>query len=248
MSTTYPDIELTVYGTEFTRLLEATSLFHANPRDDDRNAVVRCFARHDGLTLTATNGTALGAGILTPHGQEGAGLFAITAAQVKAVLAVFKRRLPKDATADEYLLSIQVSEDQIRIVDRSDLFDHDELTLTIPPPEDGAYREAPDEQAMRIAAMLRRILHDQAPLDLADGCTMPHDRLTRLAKAARILGGDLALRPQGSVIVSPIGDTFVAVTVVQEVDRETHRAPFRDEVNVREWMRRVDDIAASGVL
>ncbi len=122
-----------VYGLEFCRMLEAVAMFQALPRETESYAAVRCIVSADGLSLLALNlRSAAAGGHVELAEQDGVGVFSIPAAQVKAVLAIFRRKLPKEVSADEYVLEVTLSPLALRIADVSVLFDGDEFQMSVP--------------------------------------------------------------------------------------------------------------------
>ncbi len=239
-----------VYGTEFCRVLGAVALFQASPRAFESLAAVRCFARYDGLSLIAINGASVAVGHVEAEDIDEPAVFSIPAAQVKAILAIFNRRLPKDASSMEYVLEVTVTDQQVRIHDVSDLFERDEYLMAITATEDLEAREQSDaERAMRAAATAMSALRATDPFDLAAGVYFSHDEIARMARAAKLLTLELHLRPAGRFLVAALADDFVAMTVAQRHDRDPEKPRiFIDEQALRSWRGRLDELVDQAVL
>ena len=244
------DVRFTVVGGEFCRVLEAVALFQSTPKQFGPLAGVRCVLRYDGLTMLAVNGVSAAVGTVSVASVDGVGLFSFPHSQVKALLAVFKRALPKGADQDEYMLEVRVSEDSIRVEDISHLFDRDQLTIAIPSAKDVEPHEQTDEQrVMQTASALLGIVEQSTPLDLASGVFFDPAELARIARAAKVVGVELCLRAVGRGVLAPLSDEVVAYTVASVRQVEEHqRPPFIDERAVRQYRQRLAEIVDEGVL
>lgn len=243
-------ISFRVYGTEFCRILSAVALFQAGPRDfGGEYAAVRCLARGDGLSLAATNGASAAAGTVQTEDVDGVGPFSLPHAQVKAILAVFNRRLPKDTNSEDYVLEVTVTEQSIKIEDVSVLFDGDTFTIAIPH-EDTAERGdlSESEKVMNTFSLLAGAIdRDQIPVDLAAGIYFSPVEIQRIARAAKAIGLELHFRPNGRRLLAPLAGDFVAFTA-GTLQREEARPPFRDERALAVWRDRFYDVVDSGVI
>lgn len=245
---TRTQITFSVYAVEFCTVLQAVALFQARPQDFAEFARVHCYARHDGLMLSASNGVSAAIARVETEGQVGTGVFELPAAQVKALLAVFKRPVPKDFSADDYVLEVTADEHLVRVKDTSNLFDHDELVLAVQPTDvDNPHVPAPGEAAMSLAATMMRTVQESLPLDLAGGVFFSPAEVERIAKAARILGLELRLRPQGRSLTAPISDGFYAMTAAEYSERD-RTPPFRDARSVHAWDERLHELVNLGVI
>lgn len=243
-------ISFRVYGTEFCRMVSAVGLFQALPKDFASYAAIRCLARGDGLTMAATNGVSAAIGLVSTDDVEGVGPFSLPHAQVKAILAVFNRRLPKDTNTEDYVLEVTVTEHSITIEDVSVLFDGDTFTIAIPP-EDTAERGDPSESehVMKTLAVLAGALEtDQKEVDLADGIYFSPVELSRITRAAKALGVELHLRTNGRRLLAPLGEDFTALTAGALHQREGHNPPFIDTLALRAWQSRLHDVVDGGVI
>lgn len=241
-------ITFRTYGLEFCRMLQAIDLFHTSPRESDVYSVVRCVAGAEGLSLFATNLRSAAAAHLDIEHERGAGMFAIPAAQVKNVLQVFKRKLPKDTAEDEYVLEVTVTDKAITIADVSDLFSRDVLTVMVPPESDERGTEPESEVTMRTATIVLNAVATELPkIDLTAGRWLPPAEVSRVAKAAGILGQQIHLWPVGRMVMWPLGDSFVAVcAVASELDDEPR--PYGDAVALADWRDRLERLVDQGVI
>ncbi|UQN30683.1 hypothetical protein [Brachybacterium kimchii] len=240
-----------VYGTEFCNHLQAVALFQADARKIPQYAAVRCIARTDGLTMIAHNGLSCAVADLSTLDPEGAGLFSIPTTQVKALLAIFHRKLPKGTLPDEYVLEVKLTARTLTVTDVSGLFTGDEYVMALPDPDSLEPHEEPeDAHTMRAAASARGALADAAPTDLTDGVHFSPTELGRLARAAGTLGWNLHIRPVGHMLIAPIAETFVAATYAELNDRPADgpHAPFIDERALADVRRRLDEIVEQGAL
>lgn len=240
-------VDFQVDGREFCTMLTAVALFQGPARTMPEYAKVFCFVRHDGLTMGATNGVSCAVGRVDVLAGDGVGVFVIPAPQVKALLAVFDRALPKDPE-DEYVLEVEVDADQIRVRDVSSLFDHEELLIAVQPEDDVLRTRTSVQQAMSLAAIMSRAVSSGIPFDLASGCYFSHAEVARLARAAKTLGTELMLRPLDGRLLAPLSEDFAAFTVAQVRDREEQKAPFLDERAVRDWRARLEELVDGGAL
>lgn len=241
-------IKFEVNALAFCKVLQAVALFQARPQDFSEYARVHCYARHDGLLLSASNGSSAAIARVDVDELAGSGGFELPAGQVKALLAVFKRPVPKDFSSDEYVLEVSADEHLVRVKDISDLFDHDELVLAVQATDvDNPHMPAPGEMAMSLAATMMRTVQDALPLDLTSGVYFSPDEVERIAKAAKILGRELYLRPQGRSLTTPISDDFYASTVAQHSEHD-RKPPFRDARAVHAWDERLHELVNLGVM
>lgn len=238
-----------VYGGEFTRTLAAVALFQAAPRDIESYAAVRCLVRHDGLTMLAQNGTAGAAGNIATIEQQGTGLFSIPHAQVKALLAIFKRRLPKDMSALEYVLEVTVTDRELRVHDISELFDGDEYVIVLPDPRDlQAGEQSEVEKIMATASSAWAALRDPRPLDLTDGVFFPSEEISRIARAAKAAGIEVHVRAIGRYLVAPLSEDLIAWVWAEPHSTEHRRRPFIDDRSMSTFLERFEDIVDRAVI
>lgn len=246
------DVIFSVYGTEFCRALEAVGLFQAKPKDFAVYAAVRGFVRYDGLTMTALNTRTAAVTTISTLNQQGSGLFSLPFDQVRVVLAMFKRRLPKDVPDDEYVLEVAVMAREIRIRETSDVFDHTEWVYSLPDPRELATHEtSDDEHAMSTASAMNGILAHVRPAVLDGGYAAQGPQLALLARAARILDAPLMLRTTGRALIATIGTDFttdlVVVTTLGHDDAVDPRAAW-DSRTLTEYQQRLDDLVTQGGL
>lgn len=243
-------ISFRVYGTEFCRVLKAVALFQAMPKDFESYAAVRCMARGDGLVLAATNGVSAAVGHVSTEDVDGLGPFSLPHSQVKAILAVFDRRLPKDRDANEYVLEVTATDASIRIEDVSVLFDGDTFTIAVPHP-DTVERGDPSEleKVMGTLAVLiggLQLDDDQVPLD--GGIYFSPIEVSRISRAAKELGLELSLRPNGRRLLAPLSDDFTAFTAGTLRSWNEEKRPYIDERATRSWRSRLHDVVDNGVI
>lgn len=244
--TTRTRILFRVYGTEFCRALSAVALFQALPKDFASFAAVRLAARHDGLSLAAGNGVSAAIAHVSTDEQEGVGVFSIPHSQVKAVLAVFKRTLPKDISSDQYVLEVTATDQWITIKDVSVLFDGDTFTMAVPSDDSLEYGDQSEtDRAMDTFSMLASGLDADSPLDLTSGVYFSPAEVARIARAVKELGLELHLRAVGRRLLAPISDDFTAFTVATLRDRDLPR-PFLDERALDGWRDRLHDLVEQG--
>ena len=241
-------ITFRAYGLELCRMLAATALFQSTPRESEIYSRVRCTAGAGGLSMIATNLRIIAAGHVDIEHGHGGGLFSITAAQVKAILAVFDRKLPKGVGEDEYMLELEVTPTRIQINDISNLFSHDSLTLQIQDENLERGDESETDRLMRIASMLQRFVSGWGvKADLTDGRYLLPAEVARVAKAAGILGTALHVWPVDRHVLFPLGDSFVAACYLSRELEETPR-PYQDAQALSEWRARLEDLVDHGVI
>lgn len=244
-------ITFTVDAPTFCQLLTAVGLFQGIPREYAEYARVRCFVRHDGLTLLATNGVSGAIGHCSTETRDGSGLFDIPASQVKALLAVYKRQRPKESKFEEYHLEVSVTRDMVRVQDISDIFDREQLQIAVAPEALEPNEKGQEELAMSAAATMSRAVAARAPLDLADGVFFSPDEVARLARAAKALGVEIHVRPVGNVLLAPLAPGFTAYTTAQHHRDEPGgrgKGPFIDQRAVAAWSHRLDELVGQGVI
>lgn len=248
MSTDRTRINFRVYGLEFCRMLGAVGLFQATPRDSDVYSQVRCVAGTGGLSMYALNLRAAAAGHVDIEHEDGAGMFSIPSVHVKGILAIFKRKLPKERGEDEYVLEVTVTERAITIADVSELFAGDVLTVTVPEPvvEHG---DEPESEAIRRTAIVvqKAIEEGRAKADLTAGYTMNPVEVGRVAKAAQLLGVVMEQWPLGRTMVIPLGDSFTATLMLGKAADDEER-PLQGERTISEWRTRLEDFIDHGVI
>ena len=240
----------TVDGFEFCRLLEATALFQARGDDVPDWSMVRCIVRDGRLLMLASNFLAMACGRVGLIEQDGTGMLELPAAQVKALLAVFKRRRPKDALDQEYTLEVTADPERIRVQDVSVLFDRDELVLTVPPEDDNPHAETQHEKTMRRALTLHEaVTRDQRPLE--PGVSFGEEKWRLVARAVKLLGPDLRIIPCGTAVLAIVGESFV-VTVPGGRDEATETDgvpdPPREQAWLSGWGREASTLVEDGVL
>ena len=244
-------ISFEVYGLEFCRMLGAVGLFQARPQDFPSYAAVRCLSRHDGLSMAALNGGAAAAGLVQTEDVDGFGAFSIPAAQVKAILSVFKVTLPKEVSAQEYRLAVDVSDRQMTIRDVSGLIDGSSLTVDVA--EDPMTLERGDKSSFDLALqafeVVQRGLDPRPAVALDSGIFFSPAQWGRVARAATALGVELHLRMLGRVAVFPLAEDFVAyVPSSEHREDDEHRAPWIDERSLAEWRERLREVIDEGAL
>jgi hypothetical protein len=240
-----------VYGLEFCRMLGAVGLFQASPKDFASYAAVRCLSRHDGLSLAALTGGAAAAGLVQTEDVEGFGAFSIPFAQVKAILSVFKITLPKEVSAQEYRLAVEVSDRQMTIRDVSGLIDGSSLTVDVA--EDPATLERGDKTSVDLVhqcfGVVQRGLDPKPPVALDSGIFFSPVQLGRITRAAVALGVELHVRMLGRMLVAPLAEDFVAyVPSSEHREDEESRAPWIDERALAEWRDRLREVIDEGVI
>lgn len=233
-----------VYASEFCQMVAAVGLFQASPKHLPQHARVQCFLRHDGLTMAALNGASAAVGTIDTISAEGAGVFAIPFSQVKALLAIFDRPVPKDESSYAYVLSIRVEPTRIRV---SDLSDHEELWIAVQPEDPEKEGGTPLEIAMSVAKSMTRAVRSREPLDLAGGVHFAAPEVKRLADAAKILSTELMLHAVGNRLLAPLSESFIAYTVARHRDRDDQRPPYLDARSVTMWQDRLGELTESGV-
>lgn len=243
-------ISFRVYGTEFCRMIAAVGLFQALPRDFGSYAAIRCLVRGDGLTMAATNGSSAAIGHVSTEDVDGVGPFSLPYVQVKAVLAVFNRKLPKDKHSWDYVLEVTVTEHSITIEDVSILFDGDTFTIAIPH-EDTAERGdlSESEHVMSTLSVLAGGLDvEQQEIDLAEGIYFSPVEVQRIARAAKGLGVELHVRPNGRRLVAPLAEDFTAFTAGTLHQWDGAKPPHIDQRALQGWRARLHDVVDSGVI
>lgn len=244
----YDALSFRVYAGEFCRILTAVGLFQWSAKENPDRARVFCFARHDGLTMIAINGSSAAIGNLDMEDLQGAGIFAIPAAQVKAILALFDRRIPKDASSAEYVLEISTNRRETRVKDVSDLFDRDELVVMNPEEPDLAGTSSTAQLAMGGVSTVLNNLNSRAELDLTSGVHFNTEEIARIARAAKGLGWPLRFRAVGGILLAPIADEFVALTVASKRSEDEKAKPTPDETTLDSWRHRFDELLHEGVI
>ena len=248
MSTERTRINFRVYGLEFCRMLGAVGLFQATPREAESYAAVRCVAGSAGLSMFALNLRAAAAGHVDIEHENGAGMFSIPHAQVKNILAIFKRKLPKEVQEDEYVLEVTVTEHAITIADVTELFSGDVLTVTVPEETLERGDESEADRVIRAATVVQdAIARGQVEVGLGAGHHLNPTEVGRIAKAAGILGVALHVWPLGRTLVTPLGDSFVAVLSIGRAGDDAER-PLSDERTVAEWRDRLEELVDHGVI
>lgn len=244
-------ISFEVYGLEFCRMLGAVGLFQASPKEFASYAAVRCLSRYDGLSMAALNGGAVAAGLVQTEDAEGFGAFSIPHAQVKAIISVFKVTLPKEVSANEYRLAVEVADRQMTIRDVSGLIDGSSLTVDVA--EDPMTLERGDKSSEDLAhqcfEVLQRGLDPKPAVDLSSGIFFSPAQVGRVARAAVALGVELHVRMLGRLLVAPLAEDFVAYVASSEHrEDDEHRAPWIDERSLTEWRGRLREVIDEGVL
>lgn len=243
-------ISFRVYGTEFCRMVSAVGLFQALPKDFASYAAIRCLARGDGLTMAATNGSSAAIGHVSTENVDGVGPFSLPHAQVKAILAVFNRKVPTGKHSWDYVLQVTVTEHSITIEDVSVLFDGDTFTIAIPH-EEAAERGdlSESEQVMNTLSVLAGGLDaEQQEVDLAEGIHFSPTEVSRIARAAKALGIELHLQPNGRRLLAPLGEDFSAFTAGTLHQWDGAKPPYIDARALRAWRARLHDVVDSGVI
>lgn len=244
------EVRFEVFGTEFCRILRAVARFQALPKDfGGEYAAVRCLASGDRLVLAALNGVSAAVGSVEVDDVEGVGTFSVPHAQVKAVLAIFDRRLPSGCTREDYILQVVVSDRSISIEDVSTLFDGDRFEIAVPMEEDAARGDASEsDKVMSALAVLQGGLGPtQRDEDLTGGIFFSPKEAARLARAASDLGIEMHLRMVGRLLVAPLGEDFVAYTA-GSLRHDDEKRPYVDERAMRWWRSRLFEVVHEGVL
>ncbi len=241
-------LSFTVYGLEFCRLLEAVGLFQASARTAPAYAAVRCIVRHDGLTMCAVNLASTAVGTVSTIDQDNAGVFSLTVAQTKLVLAMFKRSLPKDVDEDEYVLEVDVTDEMIRIRETGVLFGQDELRIAVQPSSSLERGEqSDDEHVMRTAAVVSRLLGDRRPTAIEPGASVGAVQLGLVAKAARVIGFHPQLRVAGRHLFADFGENLVVIVALGRPDGDGADAR-RLEDALTQYADRLSELVESGAL
>ncbi|MGO2311667.1 hypothetical protein ACTXJ9_10935 [Brachybacterium tyrofermentans] len=244
-------VEFRVYGLEFCRMLGAVALFQASPKDFASYAAVRCLSRHDGLSMAALNGGAAAAGHVQTEQVEGYGAFSIPHAQVKAILSVFKVALPKEVSAQEYVLLVEVSDRQMTITDVSGLIDGSSLTVDVA--EDPLALERGEKSSLDLVHLtfqtVQRGLDPAPPLNMADGIWFSPAQVGRIARAATLLGLELHMQMNGRMLLAPLDDDFMAYCASAEHrEDDDHRPPWIDARSLGSWRGRLREVIDEGVI
>lgn len=237
-------IEFSVYGTEFCRMLAAVALFQADPKKFDVLAAVRCIVSGDGLYLAAVNGSSAAAGSVPVIDDAGLGPFSISHEHVKSILSIFKRKLPKGAAADEYVLEVTVTEEHLVIADVSKLFGGDSLTMALPS-GDSSLEHGQQSETDRVLAAFSTLAGgaaDDHPEDLTTGIYFAPGEVARLGRAAGVLGVELSMRMLGRRLVAPLDTDFIAYTAGTLRRDEKEKPPFRDHRALLRWRDRLLDL------
>lgn len=244
------EMSFRMYGTEFCRILGAVGMFQAVPRDFEQHSAVRCLARGDELVLAATNGVAAAIGRVPTDEAEGRGPLSIPHAQVKAVLGVFARPLPKGVSAAEYLLQVTVTTETIRIEDVSALFGGDTFTMVRPSEEAAERGDLSEMELVMNALSLHAAALDEAqdPIGLESGVFFSPAEVARVSRAAKAIGVEVHLRSSGRRLIAPLSESFIAYVAGDLHAWEQRKPPFIDERAVRGWRRRLTEVVDEGVL
>ena len=244
------EISFRVYGTEFCRILSAVALFQGSPREFDSYAAVRCLSTGEGLAMAATNGASAAIGHVQTDDVDGRGPFSLPHAQVKAILAVFKRKLPKDTHAWDYVLEVTVTDEWIKIEDVSVLFDGDTFTIAVPHPETADRGDLSEsEKVMNTLSVLAGGLDAvQEYVDLAEGIFFSANEMGLIARAAKGLGLEVNLRPNGRRLVAALAEDFTVYTVGTLRSWDGGKPPFIDERALRGWRGWLTDVVDNGVI
>lgn len=241
-------LSFTVYGTEFCRALEAVALFQASPKTAPDFAAVRCIVRYDGLTMGAVNLSAAAVGTISTVAQDGVGVFSLSVAQAKLVLAMFKRSLPKEAGPEEYVLEVAVSGETISISETGVLFGEDELRIAVQPSDSLERGErSDDERVMRTAALLGRLLAERRPTRVEPGTSISGVSLSLVSKAARVMGYNPQLRVAGQHLLATFGEEL-AVVAVMAAPSDDGADARRHEDSLTEYADRLSELVESGAL
>lgn len=233
-----------VYGLEFCTMLAAVALFQADPRKFDELAAVRCIASGDGLYLAAVNGSSAAAGQVGIVDLEGRGPFSISHEHVKSILAIFKRKLPKGTSPDEYVLEVDVTERELVVADVSKLFGGDSLTMAAGPGVESLERgeQSDDDRVMAAFSSLAGGSTAAHPVDLADGIHFASPEIARIGRAAGVLGVEVSMRMLGRRLVAPLTGSFIAYTAGTLRSEDKEQRPFRDERALLWWRDRLVDL------
>lgn len=233
-----------VYGLEFCQMLAAVALFQAEPRKFDELAAVRCIASGDGLYLAAVNGSSAAAAQVSIVDLDGLGPFSISHEHVKSILAIFKRKLPKGTSPDEYVLEVDVTERELVVADVSKLFGGDSLTMAAGPGVESLERgeQSGDDRVMAAFSSLAGGTTADHPLDLADGIHFPAPEIARIGRAAGVLGVEVSMRMLGRRLVAPLTESFIAYTAGSLRREDAEQRPFRDERALLWWRDRLVDL------
>lgn len=243
-------ISFRVYGTEFCRILSAVALFQGSPREFGTYAAVRCLSTGGGLAMAATNGASAAVGMVQTEDVDGRGPFSLPHAQVKAILAVFKRKLPKGTHSWDYVLEVTVTDEWIKIEDVSVLFDGDTFTIAVPHPETAERGDLSEsEKVMNTLSVVAGGLDPvQEPIDLAEGIFFSPNETALIARAAKGLGTEVHVRPNGRRLVAPLAEDFTVYTAGSLHSWDGAKPPFVDERALRSWRAWLTDVVDNGVI
>lgn len=237
-------ITFSVYGLELCRMLGAVALFQADPKKFGVYAAVRCIASGDGLFLAALNGTSAAAGRVDLIDVDGVGPFSISPEQAKSILAIFKRKLPKDTGEDEYVLEVTVTEERIVVADVSKLFGGDSLTMAVQG-GDASLEHGEQSETDRVLATFSSLaggVADDEPVDLAAGVHFSAPEIARLGRAAGVLGVEVSMRMLGRRLVAPLADDCIAYTAGTLRSDDKEKLPYRDQRTLLGWRDRLGDL------
>lgn len=243
-------ISFRVYGTEFCRILSAVALFQGSPREFDSYGAVRCLATGDGLAMAATNGASAAIGMVQMDDVTGRGPFSLPHAQVKAILAVFKRKLPKGTNSWDYVLEVTVADQWIKIEDVSVLFDRDTFTIAVPHPET-AERGDPSESEKvmsTLSVVAGGLDPEQEPITLSQGIFFSANEMALIARAAKGLGLEVNLRLNGRRLVAALAEDFTVYTAGTLRSWDGATPPFIDERALQSWRGWLTDVVDNGVI